>query len=57
MTSQAQKGAAFRALHVGAPFVIPNPWDAGSANAGCLGVPRVGDHQLRAGVHEGTFGR
>jgi len=25
------KGAAFRALHVGEPFVIPNPWDAGSA--------------------------
>jgi 2-methylisocitrate lyase-like PEP mutase family enzyme len=26
-----QKGAAFRALHAGEPFVIPNPWDAGSA--------------------------
>ncbi len=25
------KGAAFRALHAGEPFVIPNPWDAGSA--------------------------
>ena len=31
MTSQARKGEAFRALHEGAPFVIPNPWDAGSA--------------------------
>ena len=31
MTSQADKGAAFRALHEGEPFVIPNPWDAGSA--------------------------
>ena len=31
MTSQQQKGAAFRALHAGEPFVIPNPWDAGSA--------------------------
>ncbi|MGR8918892.1 MAG: isocitrate lyase/PEP mutase family protein [Gammaproteobacteria bacterium] len=32
MRSQAEKGAAFRALHE-APgcFVIPNPWDAGSA--------------------------
>jgi 2-methylisocitrate lyase-like PEP mutase family enzyme len=30
-TSQATKGAAFAALHVGEPFVIPNPWDAGSA--------------------------
>jgi 2-methylisocitrate lyase-like PEP mutase family enzyme len=31
MTRQAQKAAAFRALHEGEPFVIPNPWDAGSA--------------------------
>ena len=29
--TQAQKGAAFHALHEGEPFVIPNPWDAGSA--------------------------
>ena len=28
---QQQKGEAFRALHEGEPFVIPNPWDAGSA--------------------------
>ena len=28
---QAAKAAAFRALHQGEPFVIPNPWDAGSA--------------------------
>jgi 2-methylisocitrate lyase-like PEP mutase family enzyme len=28
---QASKAAAFRALHDGDPFVIPNPWDAGSA--------------------------
>jgi 2-methylisocitrate lyase-like PEP mutase family enzyme len=31
MTSQEQKAAAFQALHAGEPFVIPNPWDAGSA--------------------------
>jgi 2-methylisocitrate lyase-like PEP mutase family enzyme len=31
MPSQAEKGAAFRALHEGEPFVIPNPWDVGSA--------------------------
>lgn len=32
MTSQAEKGAAFAALHEGPDiFVIPNPWDAGSA--------------------------
>ena len=29
--TQAEKGAAFRARHEGEPFVIPNPWDAGSA--------------------------
>jgi 2-methylisocitrate lyase-like PEP mutase family enzyme len=30
--TQAEKGAAFRALHERAePFVIPNPWDAGTA--------------------------
>ena len=26
-----QKAEAFRLLHSGEPFVIPNPWDAGSA--------------------------
>jgi 2-methylisocitrate lyase-like PEP mutase family enzyme len=29
--TQQEKGEAFRALHGGDPFVIPNPWDAGSA--------------------------
>jgi 2-methylisocitrate lyase-like PEP mutase family enzyme len=29
--TQHEKAAAFRALHEGEPFVIPNPWDAGSA--------------------------
>jgi 2-methylisocitrate lyase-like PEP mutase family enzyme len=28
---QAEKGRAFAALHEGDPFLIPNPWDAGSA--------------------------
>jgi 2-methylisocitrate lyase-like PEP mutase family enzyme len=28
---QTQKAEAFRALHAGEPFMIPNPWDAGSA--------------------------
>jgi 2-methylisocitrate lyase-like PEP mutase family enzyme len=28
---QVRKAEAFRALHAGEPFVIPNPWDAGSA--------------------------
>ena len=31
MTRQRRKAAAFAALHAGPPFVIPNPWDAGSA--------------------------
>ena len=29
--TQHEKAAEFRALHEGEPFVIPNPWDAGSA--------------------------
>ena len=29
--TQHQKATRFRALHEGEPFVIPNPWDAGSA--------------------------
>src|SRR5512138_2167968 len=28
---QQEKGSAFRAMHAGEPFVIPNPWDVGSA--------------------------
>ena len=31
MPGQAEKGSRFRALHQGEPFIIPNPWDAGSA--------------------------
>ncbi len=31
MPTQAEKGESFAALHRGEPFVIPNPWDAGSA--------------------------
>jgi 2-methylisocitrate lyase-like PEP mutase family enzyme len=33
MANQTAKAEAFRALHEGEPFVIPNPWDAGSARA------------------------
>jgi 2-methylisocitrate lyase-like PEP mutase family enzyme len=29
--TQEQKAADFQALHQGEPFLIPNPWDAGSA--------------------------
>ncbi len=33
MATRAEKAERFRALHTGEPFVIPNPWDAGSARA------------------------
>jgi 2-methylisocitrate lyase-like PEP mutase family enzyme len=29
--TQAERAAAFAAMHAAEPFVIPNPWDAGSA--------------------------
>ncbi|HEV8104467.1 MAG TPA: isocitrate lyase/phosphoenolpyruvate mutase family protein [Gaiellaceae bacterium] len=32
-TTQRDKGTAFAALHESEPFIIPNPWDAGSARA------------------------
>jgi 2-methylisocitrate lyase-like PEP mutase family enzyme len=31
LRTQREKGVAFRDLHAGEPFVIPNPWDGGSA--------------------------
>jgi 2-methylisocitrate lyase-like PEP mutase family enzyme len=31
VSTQQRKGEAFQALHTGEAFVIPNPWDAGSA--------------------------
>ncbi len=31
MVSQEDKARRFQALHAGEPFVMPNPWDAGSA--------------------------
>src|SRR5205085_3555056 len=39
---QQQKAQAFQALHEGDPFVIPNPWDAGSARVlEALGFPAL----------------
>ena len=36
------KAEAFRALHVGPPFLIPNPWDVGSARVlEALGFPAL----------------
>ncbi len=41
-TRQEQKAAAFRALHEGEPFIIPNPWDTGSAKVlAALGFPAL----------------
>jgi 2-methylisocitrate lyase-like PEP mutase family enzyme len=31
--TQEEKAAEFRSLHEGEPFIIPNPWDVGSARA------------------------
>src|SRR5947208_5233786 len=31
VATQEQKAVEFQALHAGEPFVLPNPWDAGSA--------------------------
>jgi 2-methylisocitrate lyase-like PEP mutase family enzyme len=33
VSSQPERAEAFAALHRGEPFVIPNPWDVGSAKA------------------------
>jgi 2-methylisocitrate lyase-like PEP mutase family enzyme len=41
-STQAERGERFRALHEGEPFVIPNPWDAGSARVlEALGLPAL----------------
>ncbi len=38
VTRQQRKAEALQALHAGEPFLIPNPWDAGSARVlGALG--------------------
>lgn len=42
MSDQRAIGERFRALHEGPPFVIPNPWDVGSARAlVTLGFPAL----------------
>ena len=39
---QEKKAQRFRALHEGEPFVMPNPWDAGSARVlAALGFPAL----------------
>jgi 2-methylisocitrate lyase-like PEP mutase family enzyme len=56
--AQARRGEAFRALHEGEPFVIPNPWDAGSAKLlASLGFEALattsGGFALTLGRHDG----
>jgi 2-methylisocitrate lyase-like PEP mutase family enzyme len=53
--TQKDKAMRFRALHEGAAFVIPNPWDAGSARmlAG-LGFPALA---TSSGACAGVLGR
>src|SRR5205809_6673375 len=55
-TSQSDKAARFRALHRGpGAFLIPNPWDAGSARA----LAGLGFQALAtsSGACAGTLGR
>jgi len=33
VTTQRERGETFRAMHAGPAFIMPNPWDAGSARA------------------------
>jgi 2-methylisocitrate lyase-like PEP mutase family enzyme len=53
--TQAEKGETFRALHEGEPFVIPNPWDGGSARAfEAMGFKALA---TTSGGHAFTLGR
>ena len=56
MPTQSEKAAAFRALHErNEPFVIPNPWDAGSAKLlASLGFEALA---TSSGAAAGTLGR
>jgi len=53
--SQHDKALRFRALHEGDAFVIPNPWDAGSARMlAALGFPALA---TSSGASAGVLGR
>ena len=57
MRSQVERAAAFRALHEGPPFVVPNPWDVGSARVlEAMGF-QAGHHQLGLRLHAGPARR
>jgi len=56
--TQKELGERFRALHEGEPFVIPNPWDAGSAKVmASLGFQALattsGGFAFTIGKHDG----
>jgi 2-methylisocitrate lyase-like PEP mutase family enzyme len=54
-TSQHDKAVRFRALHQGEAFVIPNPWDAGSARMlAALGFEALA---TSSGAQAGVLGR
>jgi 2-methylisocitrate lyase-like PEP mutase family enzyme len=54
-TSQQDKAVRFRALHQGEAFVIPNPWDAGSARMlAALGFQALA---TSSGAQAGVLGR
>src|SRR5688572_19655574 len=55
MATQHDKATRFRALHQGPAFVIPNPWDAGSARVlAALGFPALA---TSSGAQAGVLGR
>jgi 2-methylisocitrate lyase-like PEP mutase family enzyme len=55
MATQHDKATRFRALHQGPAFVIPNPWDAGSARIlTALGFPALA---TSSGAQAGVLGR
>ena len=54
-TTQHDKAVRFRALHQGEAFVIPNPWDAGSARMlAALGFQALA---TSSGAQAGVLGR
>jgi len=54
-TSQSEKAARFRTLHESGAFVIPNPWDAGSARVlAALGFQALA---TSSGAEAGVLGR
>lgn len=62
MRSQASKAAAFKALHEHGTFIIPNPWDAGTARLlGGMGFAALATtsagHAFSLGKPDGAVGR